>query len=81
MRVALVHDYLKEFGGAERVLKTLTQMYPKAPIYTAFSVKNSVAGKEFQGKKIRESWLAPLLKTETLDRDEFEKIVGKKKDE
>lgn len=62
MKVALVHDYIKEFGGAERVLKTLSEMYPKAPMYTAFRVKNSTADKEFSGSKIVESWLAPLIK-------------------
>lgn len=62
MKVALVHDYIKEFGGAERVLKTLTEMYPDAPIYTAFAVKNSTAYKEFKDKKIIESFLAPILK-------------------
>jgi len=62
MKIAIVHDYIKEFGGAERVLKTLSEMYPDAPIYTAFCVKDSTAEKEFKGKKIIESWLAPLLK-------------------
>lgn len=62
MKVALVHDYIKEMGGAERVLGVLTEVYPKAPIYTAFRVKGSLAGKYFQNKEIRESWLAPLLK-------------------
>jgi glycosyltransferase involved in cell wall biosynthesis len=62
IKVALVHDYIKEFGGAERVLKTLTEIYPDAPIYTAFSVKGSTAEKEFRDKKIHESWLAPILK-------------------
>ena len=62
MRVAIVHDYLKEFGGAERVLKVLTEIFPKAPIYTAFRVKNSIAGKEFKEKEIHESFLAPILK-------------------
>lgn len=62
MKVALVHDYLNEYGGAERVLKTLTEMYPEAPIYTAFCKKNSTAEKQFRGKKIIESWLAPVLK-------------------
>ena len=62
MKIALVHDYLREFGGAERVLKTLTEIYPKAPIYTAFSVKDSTAEKEFKDSKTIESWLAPLLK-------------------
>jgi glycosyltransferase involved in cell wall biosynthesis len=62
MKVALVHDYIKEFGGAERVLKILAEIYPKAPIYTAFYVKNSTAGREFEGKEVKESFLAPLLK-------------------
>ncbi|OGM57287.1 hypothetical protein A2955_04370 [Candidatus Woesebacteria bacterium RIFCSPLOWO2_01_FULL_37_19] len=62
MKVALVHDYIKEYGGAEKVLKVLTEIYPKAPVYTAFSVKGSTAEKEFKGSKIIESWLAPLLK-------------------
>lgn len=34
MRIALVHDYLIRFGGAERVLKVLYEMFPEAPIYT-----------------------------------------------
>lgn len=62
LKVALVHDYIKEYGGAERVLKTLSDMYPDTPIYTAFCVKGSTAGKEFRGKKIVESWLSHLLK-------------------
>lgn len=62
MKIALVHDYIKEYGGAERVLRTLADMYPKAPIYTAFRVKNSTCDKEFKDKKITESWLAPILK-------------------
>lgn len=66
MKVALVHDYLKEYGGAERVLKVLTEIFPEAPIYTAFAVKASTAYKEFKDKEIRESWLAPLLKTDKL---------------
>ncbi|OGE31515.1 hypothetical protein A2631_00120 [Candidatus Daviesbacteria bacterium RIFCSPHIGHO2_01_FULL_44_29] len=36
MRVALVHDYLREYGGAERVLETLHEMFPDAPVYTAY---------------------------------------------
>ncbi len=36
LKVALVHDYLREYGGAERVLEVLHQMFPEAPCYTAF---------------------------------------------
>ena len=35
MRIALVHDYIKEFGGAEAVLETLSDIFPDAPIYTS----------------------------------------------
>lgn len=62
MKVALVHDYLKEYGGAERVLMTLHEIWPEAPIYTAFCVRGSTAGKEFSGAKIIESKFAPLIK-------------------
>lgn len=34
MKIAIVHDYIKEYGGAERVLETLHDMYPDAPIFT-----------------------------------------------
>lgn len=34
MKIALVHDYLKEYGGAERVLEVLRETWPEAPIYT-----------------------------------------------
>lgn len=66
MKVALVHDYLKEYGGAERVLKALHEIYPQAPIYTAFCHRSSSAGKAFAGAKIKESWLAPLIKYKNL---------------
>ncbi len=66
MKIALVHDYLKEFGGAERVLMALHEIWPKAPIYTAFYVKSSAAGKAFSKAKIIESQLAPLIKYKNL---------------
>lgn len=34
MKIALVHDYIKEYGGAERVLETLHELYPDAPVFT-----------------------------------------------
>ena len=36
MKIALVHDFLVEYGGAERVLEALHEIWPEAPIYTAF---------------------------------------------
>src|SRR3989344_3664026 len=56
MKVALVHDYLKDFGGAERVLEALCQIWPKAPIYTAFYKEGSSAYERFKRRKIVVSW-------------------------
>jgi len=56
MKVALVHDYLNEFGGAERVLLALTEIWPEAVIYTAFYRKRSAAYERFKDKKIITSW-------------------------
>ncbi len=37
MKVALVHDYLTRFGGAERVLTALAEVWPQAPVYTSLA--------------------------------------------
>ena len=34
MKVAIVHDQLREFGGAERVLVSIKSLFPNAPVYT-----------------------------------------------
>ena len=35
MKVAIVHDWLNQMGGAEGVLETLMAMFPGAPLYTS----------------------------------------------
>jgi glycosyltransferase involved in cell wall biosynthesis len=35
MRVAIIHDYLNQYGGAERVLEALHELYPDAPVFTS----------------------------------------------
>ncbi|GAB4028050.1 MAG: glycosyltransferase family 4 protein [Candidatus Microgenomates bacterium] len=61
MKIALVHDYLNEAGGAERVLRVLSEMYPDAPIYTAF-IKNGTARDMFLDRKLYESSWGWILK-------------------
>ena len=34
LRVALIHDYLTQFGGAEQVLGVLQRLFPEAPTFT-----------------------------------------------
>ena len=66
MKIALVHDYLREYGGAERVLEALHEMYPDAPLYTSF-VDFPSLGKHadrFKNWDIRTSWVQnnPFIK-------------------
>jgi glycosyltransferase involved in cell wall biosynthesis len=58
MKIAIVHDYLIDFGGAEEVLAVLHEMYPKAPIYTSILNKTKMAKfmYKFEGSKIITSW-------------------------
>ena len=35
MKIAIVHDYIKEFGGAEKVVESLLEIWPNAPVYTS----------------------------------------------
>ncbi len=66
LRIALVHDYLREYGGAERVLEALHELYPEAPVYTAFVDRKALGihWQRFTDWDIRTTWLArfPLIK-------------------
>lgn len=54
--VAIVHDYLNQRGGAERVALELTRMYPAAPLYTSFHRRDSTFP-EFGTVDVRTSFL------------------------
>lgn len=56
MKIALVHDYLVQYGGAERVLEAFTEIWPYAPIYTLLHDPEAMHGK-FSGKRIYTSFL------------------------
>lgn len=59
MRIALVHDYLVQYGGAERVLECFTELFPYAPIYTLVYDKEAMHGK-FADKDIRTSFIQKI---------------------
>jgi len=58
MKIALVHDQLQEFGGAERVLMSLKELFPKAPVYTSFYNYKTLGhhANEIRKWKIIPSW-------------------------
>lgn len=45
MKVAILHDYLNQLGGAERVLEVLLEIFPEAEVYTILYDKKRVKGK------------------------------------
>lgn len=58
MKLALVHDDLVQWGGAERVLLALSEAFPEAPIYTSvFDRKNPLLKEKFAGRKIVTSFI------------------------
>lgn len=63
MKLALVHDYLKQDGGAEKVLAVLQDVWPEAPTYALFFDPERLP--QFKGKDVRTSFLqnAPLIQS------------------
>ena len=57
--VAIVHDYLNQRGGAERVVLEMASIWPNAPIYTSLYRPGSTFP-EFRGRDVRTSPLDRL---------------------
>lgn len=58
-KVALAHDFMLTWGGAERTFRVLTDAYPDAPIYTLLADPDFIA-KHFPGREVRTSFLQKL---------------------
>jgi glycosyltransferase involved in cell wall biosynthesis len=89
-RIALVHDFLVQDGGAEQVLRVLASMFPEAPIYTLIADYKKAAG-TFDKNRIRTSflqkypfsikkyqWYLPLMPRaiEAFDFDEYDIVIS-----
>jgi glycosyltransferase involved in cell wall biosynthesis len=59
MKVAIVHDYLNQMGGAERVVLALHEIFPEAPVYTSIYDPARV-DPAFQHMDIRTSFMQKL---------------------
>jgi glycosyltransferase involved in cell wall biosynthesis len=55
-RVALVHDFLVDMRGAERVFAVMTDMWPSADVFTAVYDEAGTQGR-FAGRRVRTSFL------------------------
>jgi glycosyltransferase involved in cell wall biosynthesis len=75
MRLVLIHDHLNQIGGAEKVLKSFTEIYPEAPVFTLlynpkikaqFLPQTKILGSFLQNKKLSRyffKWFLPLMPT------------------
>ena len=59
MKVAIVHDWLTNYGGAETFVELWLRMYPQADIYTLVYDKKKMKG-HFEGSKIYTSKLQKI---------------------
>lgn len=62
-KVALVHDYLVQYGGAERTLEAIAELFPDAPIYTSIYKKSNFTGTISTRNVITANSLDYLFKT------------------
>ena len=59
MKLALVHDWLNQIGGAEDVLDALAQLYPSTPLYTSIYAPELMPP-HYREWDIRTLWLDKL---------------------
>jgi len=59
-RIAIVHDWLPEVGGAERVLGEILQLLPQAHLYSLIDFLPDSERAFLRGKKVRTSFLQGL---------------------
>ena len=55
--VAIVHDYLTQRGGAERVVLSMAHAFPGAPVYTSMYEPDDTYP-EFATLDVRTAWLS-----------------------
>lgn len=73
MKIAIVHDYLHQFGGAEKVIEKWLQIFPKADIYTSLhtpeTFKNSPEFElAYKEKRIKTSFAQKLIANKKMIR-------------
>ncbi len=59
MKIALVHDWLNQIGGAENVLEAMVVLYPGAPVYTSMYAPDRMPDR-YRTWDIRTTWMDRL---------------------
>ena len=69
-RLALVHDFLIQMGGAERVVEVMAEAYPDALLYTSATFGANLFP-AFRSNRVRNSWMQRLPGMEKLHKKLF----------
>ncbi len=59
-RIAIVHDWLPVYGGAERVLEQMLEVYPDADIFSLIDALSDENRKFLKGKPVKTSFVQKL---------------------
>lgn len=59
MKVALIHDFFTQIGGAEKVLQVFAELFPRVPVFTIVYDRDEV-GSNFEHLDIRPSFIQKL---------------------
>jgi glycosyltransferase involved in cell wall biosynthesis len=59
MRLAIVHDYLNQAGGAERVVESFHRIWPDAPIFTTIADRDAMP-RSLRDADLRVTWMQRL---------------------
>ena len=59
-RLALVHDFLIQMGGAEKVVEVMANQFPEAPIYTSVTKGQHLFPAFRDENRIRNTWMQKL---------------------
>ena len=65
LKVAMVHDWLVNYGGAERVVEAILEIFPQADIYTLVYDEKKM-GKSFPKEKVKTTFLQKIPKATKL---------------
>ncbi|MDZ4404513.1 glycosyltransferase family 4 protein [Prosthecobacter sp.] len=59
-RIAIVHDWLPVYGGAERVLEQMLKVYPDADLFSLIDALDDESRKFLKGKTVKTSFVQRL---------------------
>jgi glycosyltransferase involved in cell wall biosynthesis len=59
MKLAIVHDFLNQYGGAEKCIEAFHEIFPRAPIYTSIFLSEKMPN-SFRQMDIRTSFMQKL---------------------